>query len=124
MRGPNAVHVVAALSKGLHDRILAAPAQQIRPGIVVRKLLLGEDWISVRDIFCQDCGSKDRKRLDYMVQNCFWPPRCEGILCLECLAKRLKMSITVEMLTKAPINSPHFFDARLSEDGIVAEFKG
>ena len=69
---------------------------------------------------CMDCG-QDRPQI-YMVTDEVWlsvVPGDEGILCLECLERRLQRNLCLEdFLSAVPCNAFVFAGARMVQDGL------
>ena len=58
--------------------------------------------------YCLDCGKNTFKTEEYyMIHNCLWRqanPKMRGMLCLNCLEKRLGRELRPVDFTDAPIN--------------------
>lgn len=110
-------HVKKLMSKGDYD---VEDWRIIRPGVRSRKIRVrGIDAI-FRDTeyFCQDCRKDHFIAMHFMVKDDLWNTHCpdNGIICWKCFEARMGRPITLEDLTRCPVNEPFFVGARLAQN--------
>jgi len=74
---------------------MTAPAEIVRPGVLA---LYDPETLGVQKVilYCQDCGSQKGKHLDFWATDEVWTElgNPQGVLCLDCLRRRLGRPLT------------------------------
>jgi len=87
---------------------VTADWHQPRPGANLRQLQLKGIDFKQWEFNCQDCSKPMYN--GYMVHNSLWFEAMGsggGIMCMFCFENKLGRSLTLDDLTKAPINDPY-----------------